>query len=92
MLQVLLPKHAELVGKMVTVRILSAGKHYMNGEPLLNESTRLSPKLTLPLSQRGVSGSRKMQIRSASLSYLLIPYTMVVLLLAMLTQLVWLMW
>ncbi|GFG29348.1 hypothetical protein Cfor_10211 [Coptotermes formosanus] len=90
--QVLLPKHAELVGKMVTVRILSAGKHYMNGEPLLNESTRLSPKLTLPLSQRGVSGSRKMQIRSASLSYLLIPYTMVVLLLAMLTQLVWLMW
>ena len=77
---------------MVTVRILSASKHCMNGEPLLNKSPGPSPALTFPLCQDRMSGSHKIQIKSASSSYRLIPCTVLVLLLAVLTRLVWLIW
>jgi len=90
--QVLLPKRAELIGKMVTVRILSASKHCMNGEPLLNKSPGPSPALTFPLSQGGMAGSHKIRVKSALSSYHLIPCTVLVLLLAVLTRLVWLIW
>jgi len=77
---------------MVTVRILSASKHCMNGEPLLNKSPGPSPALTFPLSRGGMAGSHKIQIKGASSSYRLIPCTILVLLLAVLTRLVWLIW
>ncbi|XP_021927891.1 threonylcarbamoyladenosine tRNA methylthiotransferase [Zootermopsis nevadensis] len=66
--QVLLPKHGELVGKMVAVKIVSCSKYSMNGEPLQKGSSRLSYDLTSPLSWGKVSG-----IEAAPTSHHLIP-------------------
>jgi hypothetical protein len=84
-LQVLLPKHAELVGKMVTVKIVSSSKYSMNGEPLQKESPRLSSDLTSLPSQSEMSVTEV-----APVSHHLIPYTLFLLILAVLTRLLWL--
>jgi hypothetical protein len=83
-LQVLLPKHAELVGKMVTVKIISSSKHSMNGEPFQKEPPWSSFSPTSSLSQAEVSGA------AHTASHRLIPYTLFVLMLAFLTRLLWL--
>lgn len=51
----LLPKKEELMGKMVEVKIVAAGKHFLKGE-LLEKSQILSPNNVLPLPQGKVSG------------------------------------
>ncbi|XP_069702099.1 threonylcarbamoyladenosine tRNA methylthiotransferase isoform X2 [Periplaneta americana] len=88
--QILVPKNAELLGKMVTVKIISASKHSMTGEPLANKSSWPSPCLTTPLAQGEVSGVDKLVKESTDTSYSLIPYTLIVLLLAVLGRFFWL--
>ncbi|XP_023724058.1 threonylcarbamoyladenosine tRNA methylthiotransferase isoform X2 [Cryptotermes secundus] len=88
--QVLLPKRAELLGKMVTVKIVSTSKHSMNGEPVLKDSPWSSPGLTTPPSLAETSGTHRIRIETAPSSHRLIPYTLLMLLLAILTRLVWL--
>lgn len=88
--QVLLPKRAELMGKMVTVKIVSTSKHSMNGEPVVKDSPWPSPGLTSLLSQGETCGAHRIQIERAHSSHHLIPYTLLMLLLAILTRLLWL--
>jgi hypothetical protein len=75
---------------MVTVKIVSTSKHSLNGEPVLKDSPWPSPGLTSPLSLAETSETHKIQIETAPSSHRLIPYTLLMLLLAILTRLVWL--
>jgi hypothetical protein len=75
---------------MVTVKIVSTSKHSMNGEPLLKDSPWLSSGASPPVSQDEVSGTHSVQTKTAPSSHRLIPYTLLMLLVAVLTRLVWL--
>jgi hypothetical protein len=76
---------------MVTVKIVSASKHSMNGEPVVKESPPwLSSGLPPPLSLGETAVAERTEIETAPSYHHLIPYTLLMLLLAVLTRLMWL--
>ena len=79
-LQVLVPKEPELLGKTVTVKIVSASKHSMNGELLSQES--------LPYRDYKEIVEIPKQVASSSTS--LFSYTLSVIILAVIARLIWL--
>lgn len=54
--QVLVPKNENLMGKMVTVRIVETGKHFLKGQ-LLSDKDIVQPDVPLPLKKGQVSGA-----------------------------------
>lgn len=56
LLKVLVPKNENLMGKMVTVRIVETGKHYLKGH-LLSDKDIVQPDVPLPLKKGQVSGA-----------------------------------
>ncbi|PSN40217.1 Threonylcarbamoyladenosine tRNA methylthiotransferase [Blattella germanica] len=86
--QVLLPKKPELIGKMVTVKIVSTSKHSMVGEPV-SEDSLWCPGLTSPLPQGEVSGVQRISEEITSVPSSVLFYALVVIVMAILTRLVW---
>lgn len=56
LLKVLVPKNENLMGKMVTVRIVETGKHFLKGQ-LLSDKDIVQPDVPLPLKKGQVSGA-----------------------------------
>lgn len=56
LLKVLVPKNENLMGKMLTVRIVETGKHYLKGH-LLSDKDIVQPDVPLPLKKGQVSGA-----------------------------------
>ncbi|CAH0730066.1 unnamed protein product, partial [Brenthis ino] len=77
--QVLVPKEEKYMGKMLTVKIVSASKFSMMGEPV--DKPKM-PGLTEPLKKGEVSGLRKK-------NKLTVPMPIVMLILAVVMRLIW---
>ncbi|XP_071962141.1 threonylcarbamoyladenosine tRNA methylthiotransferase-like isoform X2 [Antedon mediterranea] len=56
--QVLVPKEERFLGKMITVKIVSTGKHYLMGE-LIENSKLVTASIAQPLSKGEISGVRR---------------------------------
>ena len=56
LLQVLVPKDEDLMGKMVEVEIVETGKHYMKGRLLSSKRDAVRPDVPPPLLKGQVSG------------------------------------
>nr|CAD7193561.1 unnamed protein product [Timema douglasi] len=90
--EVLVPLQAELLGKMVTVQITSSHKHCMMGEPV-NEALWVSPGLSSPLPPGQVSGATNLKFKAqavdSQVSFSLVPFTCIFVLLAVLARFMW---
>ncbi|KAJ8045306.1 Threonylcarbamoyladenosine tRNA methylthiotransferase [Holothuria leucospilota] len=65
--QVLVPKEEGLLGKMVEVKIISTGKHYMMSE-IIREKELFTPSVATPFAQGEISGLPK-KATSSSLQH-----------------------
>ena len=55
-MQVLVPKQENLLGKMVDVRIVSAGKHFLKAELLTSGEVKRPRNVPAPLAKGQISG------------------------------------
>ncbi|XP_067006926.1 threonylcarbamoyladenosine tRNA methylthiotransferase [Anabrus simplex] len=87
--QVLVPKRPELIGKMVTVKIISTSKHSMMGKPLSSKTEWPSPGLAPPLPQGKVSGVNHTSESKESSGHA-IRYSLALLIIAVIARVIWL--
>lgn len=80
-MQVLVPKQPELLGKMITVKILATSKYSMTGELIDSD---LSTKCIEPSLKRNTS------VITNNTYFNFLPYTLFVIIVAVLARIMWL--
>lgn len=97
LLQVLVPKKEDYLGKLVEVEIVETGKHYMRGRPI-DTSPPMPPSTAEPMAKGAVSGLVGTQTGAEEMSqakqdllkqerYIILSF--VLLISALLVKLVW---
>jgi len=66
---VLIPKEEKFLGKVVEVKIASAGKHFLMGEPILEASLFQPTDVPQPLIKGQVSGLSSTQVSCVVKTY-----------------------